>query len=137
MPKFALLLCLLALPATPQAPPQPQNVWLASFDQVWQTIKDRHWDLERKGASWDAARAELRPLIEKGASGDEARAILNQLLARLGQSHFGIIPASTYAALQSGKTPGDAEPGFDVRIVDGLPLVTRVLPDSPAAPSPL
>jgi len=133
MPKYALLLAFLALPANPQAPPQPQNVWLASFDQVWQTIKDRHWDPERKGASWDAARAELRPLIEKGASGDEARAILNQLLARLGQSHFGIIPASTYAALQSGKTPGDAEPGFDVRIVDGLPLVTRVLPGSPAA----
>lgn len=133
MLKFTLLLALLALPANPQAPPQPQNVWLASFDQVWQTIKDRHWDPERKGASWDAARAELRPLIENGASGDEARAILNQLLARLGQSHFGIIPASTYAALQSGKTPGDAEPGFDVRIVDGLPLVTRVLPGSPAA----
>lgn len=125
------LACLLSAGAL-CAQPAP-NVWLASFDQVWQTIKDRHWDPERKGASWDAARAELRPKIEAAASPDEARAILNQLLARLGQSHFGIIPASSYAALESGGTPGDASPGFDVRMVEGQPVVTRVLPDSPAA----
>lgn len=116
-----------------QTPAQTENVWLASFDQVWQTIKDRHWDPERKGASWDAARTELRPRIEQAASADEARAILGQLLARLGQSHFGIIPAEAYSALASGRDPGDASPGFDVRMVEGAPTVTRVLPNSPAA----
>lgn len=130
--KTILLLCLSALAPWPAAAQTP-NVWLASFDQVWQTIKDRHWDPERKGASWDAARTELRPRIEQAASADEARAILGQLLARLGQSHFGIIPAEAYSALASGRDPGDASPGFDVRMVEGAPTVTRVLPNSPAA----
>jgi carboxyl-terminal processing protease len=129
MPSRILLLCLLASSASAQA----VDVWLASFDKVWQTIRDRHWDPERKGASWDAARAELRPRVEKASSADEARAILNELLARLGQSHFGIIPAAAYAALESGGEPGDAHPGFEVRMVEGEPVVTRVLPDMAAA----
>ncbi len=125
-----LLICTLL---TSAAIAQGANVWVASFDQVWQTVRERHWDPERTGASWDAARAELRPQIEKAASAQEARVILNELLDRLGQSHFGIIPASTYAALEAGREPGEATPGFEVRMVEGQPLVTRILPDTAAA----
>lgn len=112
---------------------QTTDVWVASFDKVWQTIRERHWDAEKKGAAWEAARAELRPRVEKAASADEARAVLSELLARLGQSHFGIIPASAYAAFDSGGDPGDATPGFELRMVEGEPVVTRVLPRTAAA----
>ncbi len=127
--KLRLLILILAVCA---AAAQEPNVWVASFDHVWQTIRERHWDPERKGAAWDAARAELRPRVEKAASPAEARAVLNELLGRLGQSHFGIIPAAAYAALEGGGEPGDASPGFEVRMVAGEPLVTRVLPGTPA-----
>lgn len=112
---------------------QARDVWVASFDKVWQTVRERHWDPERKGEKWDAARAELRPRIEQAASDDEARRILSELLGRLGQSHFGIIPAKAYAALETGADPGDATPGFEVRMVEGEPVVTRILPGMAAA----
>lgn len=124
---FLLLCAVLSLHA------QAQNVWVASFDKVWQTVRERHWDPERKGEKWDAARAELRPRIEQAKSDQEARSILVELLGRLGQSHFGIIPANAYAALEKGADPGDATPGFEVRMVEGAPVVTRVLPGMAAA----
>ncbi|HET9299214.1 MAG TPA: hypothetical protein VFO11_04670, partial [Candidatus Polarisedimenticolaceae bacterium] len=33
----------------------------ASFDRVWATVRDRHWDPALGGLDWVAVRAELRP----------------------------------------------------------------------------
>jgi carboxyl-terminal processing protease len=54
------------------------------------------------------------------------------MLARLGQSHFGIVPAEVYAELQTG-TQGGCAPGIDVRVIGGKALVTRIQPGSSAA----
>ncbi len=32
-----------------------------SFDYVWTTIRDKHFDPELMGVDWDAVRSELRP----------------------------------------------------------------------------
>ena len=36
-----------------------------SFDQVWTTIRDTHWDPGLGGLDWDAVRDELRPQVEE------------------------------------------------------------------------
>jgi carboxyl-terminal processing protease len=77
--------------------PDLHDKYVQSFDTVWQTIKDKHFDPTLNGADWNAARAELRPKVEAAKTPDEARAVLNQLIERLGQSHFGVIPADVYA----------------------------------------
>src|SRR5262245_47014612 len=64
-----------------------------SFDQVWTTIKDKHFDPKLNGADWDGARAELRPKIEQANTMTEAREIMGELIGKLKQTHFGIIPA--------------------------------------------
>src|SRR5438105_1047595 len=64
---------------------------VASFDQVWQTVKDRHWDPKLNGADWDGARAELRPKVESARSMKAARAAMDELIKRLKQSHFAIV----------------------------------------------
>jgi carboxyl-terminal processing protease len=103
---------------------------LASFDHVWQTVKDKHWDLAMVGPSWDRARVELRPRVAAARSVAEARAAMTDLLRRLGQSHFGIIPAS--AATGAGPCePGDL--GLDARVIADGVVVTRVEPRGPAA----
>jgi carboxyl-terminal processing protease len=88
-----------ARPAPP-APltPEQHAANVASFDQVWQTVRDRHWDPEKVGPAWDQARDELRPRVLAARSTPEAREVMRELLARLDQSHFGIIPAEAYAA---------------------------------------
>lgn len=136
-----LLLATLGLAQEPaEWPAAERQRQLQSFDQVWETIREKHWDEQKVGAAWEKVREELRPKIEKAKSAAECRAIMNEMISRLGQSHFGILGSEEYDAMEakpeSGKEParrGNGEPGFELRVVDGIPIVTRVEPDTPAA----
>lgn len=55
------------------------QVQLASFDTVWNTIKEVHWDETLAGKKWDSLREELRPKIEQASSIEEVRGILSQI----------------------------------------------------------
>ncbi len=89
----------------PAAPPAPvltareREMNAKSFDYVWQTVHDRHWDPTLGGLDWDAVKTELRPKVEQAASMDEARGVMRDALARLGQSHFSIIDREAYEAV--------------------------------------
>jgi len=88
--------------------------YLESFDHVWSTVRDKHWDPELGGVDWDARRAELRPELERAKSAEDAREVLNRLLGTLGQSHFGVFPPEVYAELEGDESaeeePAPAEP---------------------------
>ena len=150
--RLVLGLCLLVLVAAcassggpgadtePVLTPEQVQLNLDSFDMVWTTIRDKHWDPELGGVDWQAARDELRPMVAEATGMNQARSAMQDLIGRLGQSHFGIFPADAYAdaALATG-TGDDAAEGFggtaglDVRVRDGQVLVVGVRPDSPAA----
>lgn len=123
-------------PATAEPTEPASPVQLSSFDAVWQTVADRHWDLG--GVDWQAVKSELRPKAMSAATNAELRPILQEMLARLGQSHFAIVPADAYAALE-GDAPAaedqaqDGGVGLTVRVLDDRALVTAVEPGSPAA----
>ena len=102
-----------------------------SFDQVWRTIHEKHWETRPGGQDWEALREELRPRVESAATRAEARAVIEELLERLGQSHFAIIPGPAYEDLASDEG-GEGTTGLDVRVIDGRALVTSVDPGSTA-----
>jgi carboxyl-terminal processing protease len=107
-----------------------------SFETVWQTVRDTHYDSKLGGVNWQAVREELRPRVEKAESMVEARNVMNDMLERLGHSHVGVLPASLYEDSIKGKIGQSiphAGPGFDIRVVDGAVLVTHVSPGLPAA----
>ncbi|MCP4443979.1 MAG: hypothetical protein GY811_01355 [Myxococcales bacterium] len=106
---------------------------VASFDYVWSAIDRTHWDPEKVGESWDAARDELRPKIVAATTVGEARGILRSLIASLGQSHFAISGGEVAAADQD--FGGNGTLGFDVRLIDGAPVVWRLAEGGPAATS--
>jgi carboxyl-terminal processing protease len=108
---------------------------LETFDAAWTTIRDSHFDKTMNGVNWDGVRAELRPRAASAKSDAELRAVVRDMLGRLGQSHFALIPSSADAPPGApGAAPDlSAEPGFDVRLVAGDLIVTRV--DSAAAPA--
>jgi carboxyl-terminal processing protease len=114
--------------ATPraQAPQAAQT-----FDAAWTEVRDRHFDPTLNGVDWDAVRDELRPRALQARTTDELRAVLRDMLGRLGQSHFAIIPGAGNGG-GAGAPSGTAEPGFDVRLVGGDLLVTAAEPGSPA-----
>lgn len=115
---IALPLAVLASGCSPtskhaEAPPAPmtaeeKELALKSFDVMWETIRDRHFDPTYNGTDWNAVREKYRPLAEAATTRDEARYAMNGAIAELRQSHFGIIPSEAYNSI---KDKGGAERG--------------------------
>ena len=116
--------------ATSTAVDTQKNV--KSFELIWKTIRDTHWDDELVGESWANHRKELLPKINAAKTNREARQVMTELIGRLGQSHFGILPKQSYDAI-SGKKGGNGNVGITARIVNGEVVVTAVRPESAAA----
>ncbi|MFW9842892.1 MAG: S41 family peptidase [Candidatus Thorarchaeota archaeon] len=114
--------------------PEEKKLNLESFDYVWTTIHEKHFDTTFGGLDWPAAFDELRPKVEAAESMSEVRAILNDLISRLGLSHFGIIPREAYEDIERSPRKGDAggQTGIDIQILDNQAVVVRVDADSPA-----
>jgi carboxyl-terminal processing protease len=123
------------------------DVRLQSFDQVWTTVRDKHWDPSLGGLNWEGVREELRPRAEQAATAELLDAVLNEMLGRLKQSHFGIIPQSAYQGLKSTAADASSEDasdsskrepgtiGVEFRWVDGQVIAWRVDEDGIAARS--
>ncbi|HEX7956330.1 MAG TPA: S41 family peptidase, partial [Pyrinomonadaceae bacterium] len=130
-----------------------------SFEIVWRTVKENHFDPKFGGVDWDAVRAEFAPRAAAARTDRELHTLLQQMLNRLGRSHFNIIPPEAIPSLgeeedgagedaAEGEAPGEEKPrpkgsllaaehmtygvGIDLRVVGGLALVTRVERGSPA-----
>lgn len=123
-------------PPPPRLTDELRRAHVESFDIVWQTVRDRHWDTAHLEAiGWDRAREELRPQVEAAQFAEQARETVRELLEKLGQSHYGLIPAEAIEGIAPGETIGRGlgEAGVSVRVIDDKAVVTRVAPGSPAA----
>jgi carboxyl-terminal processing protease len=128
MRRLAAAAAALAVSSALAQAPAPQAV--ATFDAAWTIVRDTHFDKTFNGVNWDAVRSELRPRAAAAKTTAELRSVLRDMLGRLGQSHFTIVPSTPDGT--NDVATGTAEPGFDVRLTaDGL-LVTSVEPDGPA-----
>ncbi|HUU84506.1 MAG TPA: S41 family peptidase [Phycisphaerae bacterium] len=125
-----------APPRTDRLTDEQRELNLQSFDYAWETIRDTHWDPQLGGVDWEAIRDELRPQVEQAEFMSQARGTMNEMVRRLGQSHFAVIPSSAYGDLHEpsakGEGPRDGATGMEIRAVDGHILVTAVEPGSPA-----
>lgn len=93
--------------ASAEVTPERRAEHLASFDHVWETIRDRQWDPYFNTREWDRLRLELRPNVEAARSDSEARVPLQELLASLEKSHFAIIPAEAYDVISGDGDESD------------------------------
>jgi len=114
-----------------QLTPEQKQLNLDSFEKVWTTVRDKHWEKNPGGLDWDAVHQEYRPRLERAETTEQARAVTRDMLGRLKQTHFAIFPAVVYddVDIESG---GDGYSGIDVRVLEGRAVVTRVDPGSPA-----
>ncbi len=119
-------------PAPPAALSDEQKAKnIESFEVVWKTIRDTHFDPKLGGLDWKGVHDELKPKVEKAATMAEARAAMTEMLGRLKQTHFGILAGEALHEADEGPG-GDGQAGFDIRVVEGRVLVTAVDPGSPA-----
>jgi len=115
--------------------PEQRKLLAASFEEVWTTVRDKHYDPSLGGLDWQKVYDEFKPRIDAAESMDAGRAIMNEMLGRLKQTHIGVIPASAYRDLSEGgeRGGGTFTPGMDVRVLEGKAIVTRVEAGSPAS----
>jgi carboxyl-terminal processing protease len=105
---------------------------VATFDAAWTLVRDSHFDRTLNGVDWNAVRTELRPRAAAAKNVGELRAVIRDMLGRLGQSHFAVIPASADSASKAAlDLSGDT--GIDVRLIEGGIVVSTVERDSSAA----
>jgi carboxyl-terminal processing protease len=98
--------------------PEQRQKNLDSFEFVWSTIRDKHWDASLDGPQWKAVHDELLPEMRKADSLGEARDILRRMISRLHLTHYNIIPGEVYSDLQETAKPLDV----DVRVIGGKPV---------------
>lgn len=112
---------------------------LKDFDVVWSTVNERHYDATFGGVDWARVRRDYEPRVRAVKSDAEFYRLLQTMLGELKLSHFQIAPPAPETPeitangkpLEPGAQHGVA--GFDLRIVDGKALITRIEPASPAA----
>jgi carboxyl-terminal processing protease len=130
---FAVLV-LRPVAAAGQLAPETRQLNVDSFEHVWQTIRDRHFDPTLGGLDWQAVHDELLPKVENAKSAEEARGAMVDMISRLHQSHFAIIPADVYKNIEAPAAKGDrgGSTGIQIRVIDGRAIVTSVAPGTPA-----
>ncbi len=134
--------------AAPPLTEQQQSLNLESFDLIWETIRDKHYDETLGGLDWQAIGDEFRPQVAAATTMTEARLLMQEMILRLEQSHFVIYPADVYDDASgthdpatepkgSGRRPSQSgevgHSGLELRVLDGRVLVTNVDDHSGAA----
>ena len=97
--------------------PEQQRLNIESFEHVWSTVRDKHWDPKLGGLDWQGVHDELRPRLERAATMEQAREAMEDMLSRLKQTHFDIVPAAVYEEMDGGGK-GEGRTGIEVRVVD-------------------
>ena len=110
---------------------------LATFDSAWSRVRNAHYDTAMRGVDWARVREELRPKAERAATLGELRTVLGEMLARLGESHYGIIREETDEALDPGphsRAPDEqaGDPGVSLRVLGTDVVVSHVVRGGPA-----
>lgn len=107
----------------------------ATFDTAWATIGATHYDSGFSASTWETIRGELTQRAESARYTSELRSVIGEMLARLGESHYALIPAEVAhswisppdsSEIRPTAPPGDA--GLELRLVDGRVLVSSVAP---------
>lgn len=115
-----------------QTSAEEKQLNVASFEKVWTTIRDKHWETNPGGLDWNTIHREFEPKIQAAQTTEQARAVMREMLARLKETHFAIFPSTVYEDVDVG-AGGDGTSGIDLRVLAGRAVVTGIDPGSPAA----
>lgn len=105
-----------------------------TFEIVWRTIKEKHFDPKFNGVDWDKVHDLYAPRIARVKSDKEFYELIQQMLGELHQSHFVVIPPDIVSSNKTdSKEPIEGSTGVQVRIIDNQVVIWRVDPDSSGA----
>ena len=109
--------------------PEFPQVRLDTFNKVWNTVNEKHYDPTFNGVDWAKVRVDYLPKAQAAKTDEEFHTVLRQMLGELKLSHFGVFQQ---AAAVAGTADVPAIVGIDVIWLDGVPVIERVQKDSRA-----
>lgn len=105
-----------------------------TFEVVWRTIKEKHFDPKFNGVDWDKMHDIYAPRVARVKNDKEFYELLQEMLGELHQSHFVVLPPEFVNSNKAdSKEPKEGSIGVQVRIVDGEVVIWRVAPNSTGA----
>jgi carboxyl-terminal processing protease len=99
---------------------------IASYEAIWQTVKEHHYDPTFGGRDWTAIHDKYYDLVKHAEDEAGFIAIANRMLGELGLSHY-----SVFRAEQDGPSTGTV--GLETRLLDGKTVITSIRDGYPAA----
>jgi carboxyl-terminal processing protease len=125
--KWLCSICIAILPVSCVSLKQDVvDLRIASYEAIWQTVNEQHYDSTFGGRDWTAIRAKYYDLVKHADDEAAFLAIANRMLSELGLSHY-----SVFRAEQEGPSTGTV--GLETRLLDGKAVVTSIRDSSPAA----
>jgi len=102
-----------------------------SFETVWQTVNEKHYDPTFGGIDWKAVHDRYEPKI--AAVKDDAKfyELTNQMLFELNLSHLLVAPRSDLKRYMPVLFAEGAI-GIDIKWIDGEAVISAVKPETPA-----
>lgn len=107
------------------------NVRQQTFELVWRTVNEKHFDPNFGGVNWERVRTQYAPKVAAAQSDAEFYGLLQQMLGELRQSHFAIIPPD--AVIEEEHKPSTGTLGLEVRMIGQQVVISYVAPASAAA----
>jgi len=104
------------------APPLPETPYTATFEQVWEIVRQKHFDPTLGCLDWPALRLEYGARLASVGQTSAAYEVMNELLGRLGQSHFHVLPPAE-SAEDHDLPQGTARAPLALRWIEGRMIV--------------
>lgn len=99
------------------------KIRLKTFEKVWSTVNEKHFDPDFGGVDWKKVGEEYKPKAVEAKTDEEFYAVLQQMLGELNQSHFGIVPPNSQLSATSF---GEGEIGIEIHLIENQAVITRV-----------
>jgi carboxyl-terminal processing protease len=103
-----------------------------SFDTVWQTVYEYHYDTTFGGLDWREIHDRYYELAAAAEDDEALIALMNQMLLELKLSHYAVFRMEDKASSGSPLV-SSASIGIDLRLFENEALITALDPDFPAA----
>ncbi len=122
---FCLLSAQAQTTALSQAETKPDAAELRrqSFEKVWTTVNEKHFDPTFGGVDWQKMREIYEPKAAAAKTDAEFYAILREMLGELKLSHFAILPPE--AEMQSAQAASGFT-GIELKMLDGQAVISQI-----------
>jgi carboxyl-terminal processing protease len=114
----------------------PEILRRDTFDMVWRTVDENHFDPTFGGLDWTQIRRRYEPLALSAKTDAEFHDVLRRMVGELKLSHFVIYPPGALDSPPTDEAKSEAAAlkrgtaGLDLRFIGGQAVITRVEPGS-------